>query len=47
MEEKKLEVDKSDLNQKYSLEKETQTDIELNSQCFCDDKVVENKLLMK
>ena len=47
MEEQKLEDDKSDLNQKYSLEKDTQTDIELNSQCLCNDKVVENKLLMK
>ena len=47
LEEQKLQDTKSDLNQKESLEKETQTDIELKSQCFCDDKVVENKLLMK
>ena len=47
LEEQKLEDTKSDLNQKDSLQKETQTDIELKIKCFCDDKVVENKLLMK
>ena len=47
LEEQKLEDDKTDLNQKDSLVKETQTDIELKSQCFCNDKIDENKLLMK
>ena len=35
------------LNNKEALDKETQTDSELQNQCVCNDLVVKNRLLMQ
>ena len=41
------EKEEVQLNNKEALDKETQTDSELQNQCVCNDLVVKNRLLMQ